>query len=126
MAKRLRGKHLIIVISIAAGFSLICFMGVAIAHMSVFARAEYSVYASDRYLLYEDLDAAWYPRESFHIQSGENQLAAYLYGANSNKGLIIISPGHRNAKNQVNLISKHVNLICLQRIKEGVEIIKVK
>ena len=97
MTKRLRKKHVIIVISIAAGLSLICFIGVAIAHMSVFARAEYSEYASDRYLLYEDLDAARYPREYFHIQSGENQLAAYLYGANSNKGLIVISPGHRDA-----------------------------
>jgi pimeloyl-ACP methyl ester carboxylesterase len=79
------------------GLSLICFIGVTVAHMVVFSRADYDEYPTDRYLLYEDLNAEEYPRENISIQSGKNKLAAYLYGVGNRQGLIIISPGHRDS-----------------------------
>lgn len=84
------------------GISLIVLMivfilGISIAHAVVFKRCEYKGYNSDYYLLYDDIDQERYPREKLDILSGNNILAGYLYEVEASKGLIVISPGHRDA-----------------------------
>lgn len=78
-------------------FSVVSVLGIWIAHSIVFGRVDYEQYDSEHYLLYSDLDMAQYPRDTLQIQSGENVLTGYLYGADNTNGLIIISPGHADA-----------------------------
>ena len=84
-------------IIIFAAFSLFVTLSITIVHMIVFRRADYDEYDSKHHLLYSDLNAAQYPREEIKIQSGDFYLSAYLYGAENKQGLIVISPGHRDA-----------------------------
>ena len=55
------------------------FCGVAIAHMVVFSRADYDEYDSEHFLVYDDIDKEKYPREQIIVQSGENDISAFLY-----------------------------------------------
>lgn len=76
---------------------VLAFSGVAIAHMVVFSRADYDKYDSEYFLVYDDIDKDKYPREQIIVQSGKNDISAFLYGANDAKGLIVVAPGHRDA-----------------------------
>lgn len=98
MSKRrhIRFTFKIIFIFIAI-LSIISFLGVGIAHRIVFSRIDYDKYDSEHYILYSDLNKEQYPRKTLQIQSGENVLIGYLYGADNSNGLIIISPGHTDA-----------------------------
>lgn len=86
----------IIIICIITVFVL-AFSGVAIAHMVVFSRADYDKYDSEYFLIYDDIDKDKYPREQIIVQSGENDISAFLYVVDDAKGLIIVAPGHRDA-----------------------------
>lgn len=90
-------KPIVLCLSFVIGLSLICFFGITIAHMVVFSRADYNEYATDRFLLYSDLDSEKYPREEIKIPSGNNALTAWIYGAENTQGLIVVSPVHRDA-----------------------------
>ena len=85
-----------IIIGIVA-MSVIIFCGVAIANMVVFSRADYDQYDSDYNLVYDDIDKEKYPREQLIVQSGENDISAFLYMVQDAKGLIVVAPGHRDA-----------------------------
>lgn len=85
-----------IIIGIVA-MSVIIFCGLAIAHMVVFSRADYDQYDSDYNLVYDDIDKEKYPREQMIVQSGENDISAFLYMVQDAKGLIVVAPGHRDA-----------------------------
>ncbi|MDO4305065.1 MAG: hypothetical protein Q4D94_14255 [Bacillota bacterium] len=76
---------------------VLAFSGVAIAHMVVFSRADYDKYDSDYFLVYDDIDKDKYPREQIIVQSGENDISAFLYVVDDAKGLIVVAPGHRDA-----------------------------
>lgn len=76
---------------------VLAFSGVAIAHMVVFSRADYDKYDSEHFLVYEDIDKDKYPREQMIVQSGENDISAFLYVVDAAKGLIVVAPGHRDA-----------------------------
>lgn len=93
-----RRKQIVLVVKIISAvfiiFSVISILGILIAHSIVFGRVDYERYDSEHYLLYSDLDKTQYPRDTLQIQSGENVLTGYLYGADNANGLIIISPGH--------------------------------
>ena len=69
---------------------------IAVIHGRVMSKCTYDEYDSERMLVYEDV-AADYPRERFQVASGDNYLSAYLYGKGNTKGLIVVSPGHRDA-----------------------------
>lgn len=86
-----------IMVAVFAIFIIISILGISIAHSIVFGRVDYEQYDSEHNLLYSDLDKTQYPRDTLQIQSGENVLAAYLYGADNSNGLVIISPGHADA-----------------------------
>ena len=78
-------------------FSIIAFVGINSAYNKNFSRADYSEYNTIYYNTYAQIDTNKYKREILSIKSGENTLAGYLYGQENTRGLIIISPGHRNA-----------------------------
>ena len=69
---------------------------IAVIHGVVMRRYTYKDYDSDRFLLYEDVEEQ-YPRKTINIPSGGNTLSAYLYGADGDKGVIVVSPGHTDA-----------------------------
>lgn len=96
-SKSLINTIFIIVIFIIVIFNLVGFVGVHVAHNQVFSRADYDEYDSTKYLTYNDIDSTLYPRETLRINSEENVLTGFLYGADSTKGLIVVSPGHRDA-----------------------------
>jgi pimeloyl-ACP methyl ester carboxylesterase len=85
---------LIIVVSFLV-FSILAFLGIHIAYQKVFSRANYSEYDADKYLVYKDISSK-YPRKTVTLNSGNNKLAGYIYGTGNSKGLIVISPGHRD------------------------------
>ncbi len=93
---KLLSRILTIIIPVIILFSILALLGISIAHRQVFSRADYSGYDSDRLLTYSDINGQVYPRETLKIKSGDNVLAGYLYGVDSQKGLIIVSPGHRD------------------------------
>ena len=107
----------IIIISIVAVSTLI-FCGVSIAHLVVFSRADYDKYDSDYFLVYDDIDKEKYPREQIIVQSGENDISAFLYAVDGAKGLIVVAPGHRDA-NDIKLyeiryfIDAGYSVVCL-------------
>jgi len=45
------------------------------------------------YFRYSDIDSTTYPRENFNFYSDGNRLQGFLYGAQNDKGLVIISQG---------------------------------
>lgn len=96
MDKTLKRIMRIIIIGIVAVSALI-FSGVAIAHLLVFSRADYDQYDSDHFLVYDDIDKEKYPREQMIVQSGKNDISAFLYAVDDAKGLIVVAPGHRDA-----------------------------
>lgn len=85
-----------LIIIICVVFCIVAATAIAVTHAIVFSRADYKGYDSKRMILYSDLDAQQYPREVLNIQSGDNLLAGYLYGSKNTKGLIVMSPGHRD------------------------------
>jgi len=87
----------IIIMFILFLFILLPLGAISIAHNRVFSRADYDKYDTNYFNLYEDIGTIKYKREKISILSGENRLSAYLYGVENTKGLIIISPGHRDA-----------------------------
>lgn len=92
-----RRKSIIIFCIVILAIAVITYIAIMIAHSIVFSRADYEKYDMVHYITYEDCDKQQYPREELSITSGENDLVGYLYGQESGKGLIIISPGHRDA-----------------------------
>ena len=78
-------------------FNVISIIGVHIAYTKVFSRADYDKYNSKYCYKYGEIDTEKYKRRVLSITSGKNKLSAYLYGQDNGKGLIIISPGHRDA-----------------------------
>lgn len=89
-------KAMIWCLGILVGFSILAFLGITIAHTVVFSRCDYDQYDHTRNLLYEDV-AEEYPRQEIQIQSGDNQLSGFIYGAQNDLGLIVVSPGHTDA-----------------------------
>ena len=92
-----RRKRFLIFFIVIVAIIVIPYIAIMVAHSIVFSRADYEKYDMVHYVTYEDCDKEKYPREELRIVSGENDLVAYLYGQESEKGLIIISPGHRDA-----------------------------
>jgi len=90
-------KFILVAIIVFLIFSGIALSGIHVAYTKVFSRADYDEYDITKYLTYDDIDKDRYPREVIQINSGENVLSGYLYGTANNQGLIIISPGHRDA-----------------------------
>lgn len=88
---------ILIILSIFILFSICAFIGISTAHRQVFSRADYDEYNTDIYYTYHELDEKKYPRELISIDLEENVLMGYLYGKESNQGLIVISPGHRDS-----------------------------
>lgn len=86
-----------IMVAVFVVVSVISILGISFAHDIVFGRVDYGQYDSEHNLLYSDLDKTQYPRDIVQIQSGENVLTGYLYGADNSNGLVIISPGHADA-----------------------------
>lgn len=89
-------KTLRVIIFIVVMFNIVAFIGVNIAHNQIFSRADYDEYNEKVFLTYSDIDSVLYPREAFQINDDGDVLTGYLYGADSTKGIIIISPGHRD------------------------------
>jgi uncharacterized protein len=92
-----RRTFMITLLSIIAAFNIVAFAGVNIAHSRVFSRADYDEYNTAYFYTYDEIDTNKYKRETLRIKSGDNTLAGYLYGQENTQGLIIISPGHRDA-----------------------------
>ena len=69
---------------------------IVVIHGIVMSKCTYDEYDSEKQLVYDEV-AADYPREKFQVTSGDNILSAYLYGKDNTKGLIVVSPGHRDA-----------------------------
>lgn len=90
-------KRILIFFIVIVAIVVFPYIAIMVAHSIVFSRADYEKYDMVHYVTYEDCDTEKYPREELRIVSGENDLVAYLYGQESEKGLIIISPGHRDA-----------------------------
>jgi len=78
-------------------FSIIAFIGINVAYNKNFSRADYCEYNTTYYNTYDKIDTNKYKREILSIKSADNTLAGYLYGRENTQGLIIISPGHRDA-----------------------------
>ena len=78
-------------------FSALAFLANVIAHGAVFRRADSSEYDARRYVTYSDADSSRYPRTELTIPGAQNELTAYLYGESGTKGLIVITPGHRDS-----------------------------
>lgn len=98
--KSKEGKKLKIIIGlilVIVILSIIPMIGIDIAYKKVFSRADYSQYDSKHYYKYDEINTEKYKRKVLSIPSRKNKLAGYLYGKDSRKGLIIISPGHRDA-----------------------------
>lgn len=89
-------RSLTIIIVVFTLFSIFAFLGINIAHGKIFSRADYDKYESNRYLMYEDIDKNTYPRESLKISVENHYINGFLYGAENRKGVIILSPGHRD------------------------------
>ncbi len=92
---RIAKKILLIIMVPFLAFSMLAFSGIHVAYQKVFSRADYNQYDTGKYLVYKDISSK-YPREAVTIDSGKNKLAGYIYGTENSKGLIIISPGHRD------------------------------
>ena len=86
----------ITVIVLAIIYLVIAPITIAVIHGMVMSKCSYDEYKSEVYLVYDDV-AADYPRERIQVASGENNLSVYLYGKDNTKGLIVVSPGHRDA-----------------------------
>ena len=71
-------------------------IGISVIHGRVMSKCTYDEYDDQKYLVYEDI-AANYPRKEFKVNSDDILISAYLYGEDNNKGLIVVSPGHRDA-----------------------------
>ena len=84
-------KKIIGIIITIAVISTLIFCGVAIAHLVVFSRADYDKYDSDYFLVYDDIDKEKYPREQIIVQSGENDISAFLYAVDDAKGIIVVA-----------------------------------
>ena len=78
-------------------FSIIAFIGINSAHNKNFSRADYCEYDTTYFNTYDRIDTNKYKREILSIKSADNTLAGYLYGQGNTQGLIVISPGHRDA-----------------------------
>ncbi len=88
-------KTLVWILSVLAFLIIISFIALAIAHSVIFSRADYDMYDTRVLPVYDDFSGSKYPREQLSITSGESMLAGYLYGLGNDRGLIVISPGHR-------------------------------
>lgn len=89
-------KALIAAVCVCLAFCIVCPAVIAVIHSAVMGRCDYDRYASDRYLVYDDVRND-YPRRAFQFQSGENALSAYIYGEENEKGVIVVAPGHTDA-----------------------------
>ena len=96
--KKIKIKKLIKVIAIIliVLYFIIAPIVIAVIHGRVMSKCTYDEYDTDIYLKYDDV-ATDYPREKIQVPSGENNLSAYLYGKDNKKGLIVVSPGHRDS-----------------------------
>lgn len=92
----MKKRFKVIVIVLAVLYFIIAPIVIVIIHGRVMSKCTYDEYDSKKLLVYDDV-AADYPREKFQVASGENMLSAYLYGKENTKGLIVVSPGHRDA-----------------------------
>lgn len=90
-------RILLIILSVLILFSIVAFIGVHIAYSKIFSRSNYDEYNKKYNYTYEEIDTDKYPRETLSVLSGDNMLVGYLYGKENSKGLIVISPGHRDA-----------------------------
>ena len=86
----------ITVIVLAVIYFVIAPIVIAVIHGRVMSKCTYDEYDNEKMLVYDDV-ATDYPREKFQVTSGENKLSVYLYGKDNTKGLIVVSPGHRDA-----------------------------
>lgn len=86
----------VIAILLAVTYFVIAPVVITVIHGKVMSKCTYDEYKSGMYLVYDEV-AANYPREKIQVPSGENNLSAYLYGKDNKKGLIVVSPGHRDA-----------------------------
>ena len=96
MTARCEKRILIFFTLIAIFYLIITPLTIIIAHSLVMSKCTYKKYDSNKYLVYADV-AENFPREKFAIASGKNNLSAWLYGKENTKGLIIVSPGHRDS-----------------------------
>lgn len=118
MRKRVVLKICCTVLCICMVLYFLCFIAIIVAHSIVFSRADYDKYESKYFLLYEDIDCEKYPREQLTIPFKAHDISAFLYGADNDKGLILVAPGHRDA-NDIKLyeiryfVDAGFSVICL-------------
>ena len=86
----------VVAIILAVIYFVIAPIVIAVIHGRVMSKCTYDEYDAGKMLVYDEV-ATDYPREKFQVTSGENNLSAYLYGKDNTKGLIVVSPGHRDA-----------------------------
>lgn len=86
----------VIAIVLAVTYFVIAPVVITVIHGKVMSKCTYDEYKSGLYLVYDEV-AADYPREKIQVPCGENNLSAYLYRKDNKKGLIVVSPGHRDA-----------------------------
>lgn len=72
-------------------FSLVSMAGSAVVYKVMFARRDLPPDTLE--WRYCDIDSEKYPRKEYEFQSGDNTLRGYLYGCESEKGIIIIVHG---------------------------------
>ncbi len=87
---------LLLLIVLVIGFILLTFILIHRAHKEQFSRADYKLKSDPNAITYDDFASA-YPREVIQLYSGNNMLKGFLYKSKEEKGLVIISSGHRCA-----------------------------
>lgn len=87
---------IIVTLTLLIVWNIVAIIGVNIAYNSVFSKCEIADYNTKYYYTYKEIDTEKYPREKLSIPSGKNKLNAFLYNTKSTKGIVIVSPGHRD------------------------------
>ena len=96
MSPRSKKRILILFTIIAIFYLIIAPLTIFIVHSVVMSKCTYKEHDPNTFLIYADV-AEKYPREKFEIDSGKNNLSAWLYGKENTKGLIVVAPGHRDS-----------------------------
>lgn len=101
---------LLLILAVVVLFSIAALVGINHSYNQVFSRCTIDQYNTRYNITYDDIDQDKYPREQLSIRSGANILDAYLYNSSSQKGLIVISLGHRcYSEQQLTTITQFVD-----------------
>lgn len=89
-------KMIILIMSALLILCVLILVILSVIHSIVMRSYRYDDYDSEHYLLYSDIEEE-YTRRTFTVKSGENNLSAYLYGSQNDKGIIVVAPGHTDS-----------------------------